>query len=366
MRLAYRNLFQNKTRLALSLGGVALAVMLILLLNGLLAGMNTQITSYLKRTPGEILVAQSGVSNLLGATSLLPTDILDSVQQTAGVEKAIPILSQFVILDLHGKKQPAYLVGYDTRLGGGPWELVEGRQPETEGEMVFDQVLARRHEIQVGDTYEVIGKSFEIVGLSEDTTSWMTSFIFIPKTAAESLLRAPGSTSFVLVAVNKTHAVEEVQRGLDEIPGADALLKTTVAANDLKLFAKVFSAPLRLMVGIAFLVGVLVVGLVIYTATIERQREYGALKAIGARNSVLYQVVAAQALFSALSGSLVGVLLAYGAGQVIMLVRPQFLVTITPEDAAVAFASGLAMALAAAIFPARVIAGLAPAEVFRR
>jgi putative ABC transport system permease protein len=65
MFLARRNLFQDITRLALSVGGVALAVMLILLLNGFLAGMNRQITSYLTYSPGSLILSQKGVSNLL-------------------------------------------------------------------------------------------------------------------------------------------------------------------------------------------------------------------------------------------------------------------------------------------------------------
>lgn len=69
MSLARRNLFQDKTRLALSIAGVALAVMLILMLKGFLAGMHRQIISYLDQSPGSIVVAQEDVVNLLGATS---------------------------------------------------------------------------------------------------------------------------------------------------------------------------------------------------------------------------------------------------------------------------------------------------------
>lgn len=365
MRLAARNLFQSKTRLILSLLGVAMAIMLILLLNGFLNGMNRQITSYLNQSPGEVLVAQEGVGNLLSATSLLPADILSKVEDVTGVEATVPILSQFIILELHNKKQPAYLVGYDPAVGGGPRELFEGKQPETGDQIIFDRVLAERHDIQIGDWYDVMGKPFEVIGLSENTTSWMTSFIFVRKEAAESLLRAPGATSFLLVSVRSGDDVENVRQHLSDLAGVDALLKTTVAANDLELFAKVFSGPLRLMVGIAFLVGVLVVGLIIYTMTVERQREYGALKAIGARNWLLYRVVTLQALSLTLSGAFVGMLLAYAAGQIIMAARPQFLVLISPADVAVAFAAGLSMALLAALFPARVLAALAPAEVFR-
>jgi ABC-type antimicrobial peptide transport system permease subunit len=105
---------------------------------------------------------------------------------------------------------------------------------------------------------------------------------------------------------------------------------------------------------------------VIYTATVERQREYGMLKAVGARNQVLYQVVLVQALAASLMGSLAGVLLAYGAGQWIMAARPQFLIVLDPTDVVWALLAGLGMALVAALFPARMVAGLAPAEVFRK
>jgi len=366
MHLARRNLLQDKTRLALSVSGVALAVMLILVLNGLLAGMNRQITSYLDRSPGTLIVAQKGVSNLLGATSLLPPGAASEVEAVDGVDKIIPLLSQFVILDLHGKKQPAYMLGYQAEQGGGPWEMGAGREPASDTEMVMDSVLASRHNLQIGDGFEIMGQEFTIVGFSAGTSSWMTSFFFIRISAAEKLLRAPGATSFLLVTPAQGVAPEDLRDELNVVSGANALTKSEMAANDLKLFSKVFSAPLRLMVAIAFLVGTMTVGLVIYTATVERQREYGVLKAIGAANQLLYRVIVIQALVAALAGALFGVLLAYGAGQWIMAARPQFLIVFDPRDVMWALLAGLGMALAAALFPARMVAGLAPAEVFRK
>ena len=370
MFLARRNLFQDKTRLALSIGGVALAVMLILLLNGFLTGMNRQITSYVDHSPGSLMVAQKGVRNLLGATSILPPGAAGEVEAVDGVEEVVPILSQFIILDLHGKKQPAYMIGYEpggaVGQGGGPWQLNAGREPATDTEMVFDSILARRHDLQIGDTFEIMGQDFTIVGLSDGTTSWMTSFFFIRSAAAEKLLRAPKAVSFLLVTPTGGSASEDLLGRLNELPGLNALTKDELSANDLKLFAKVFSAPLKLMVGIAFLVGTMIVGLVIYTATVERQREYGVLKAIGAANRILYRVVVTQALVAAVTGALFGVLLAYAAGLWIISVRPQFLIVFDPRDVLWALLAGLGMALAAALFPARVVTGLAPAEVFRK
>ena len=121
MSLARRNLLQDRTRLALSVSGVALAVMLMLLLNGLLGGMYTQIGAYLDHSPGSLVVAQRGVRNLLGATSLLPPSM-----------DGIPIVSQFIILDLHGCKQPTYMIGNDSSHGSDPWQLVSGRNAKTD------------------------------------------------------------------------------------------------------------------------------------------------------------------------------------------------------------------------------------------
>jgi putative ABC transport system permease protein len=211
-----------------------------------------------------------------------------------------------------------------------------------------------------------MGKDFAIVGLSNGTTSWMTSYFFIRKEAAEDLLLAPDATSFLLLTTSDGADPDNILRRLNDFSGVNALTKKEMASNDLKLFAKVFSAPLQLMVWIAFLVGTMIVGLIIYTATIERQREYGVIKAIGAKNRFLYQIVVTQSLFASIAGSALGILLANGAAQWIMSARPQFLIVFDPVDSGRALLAGLGMALIASIFPTRVMAGLAPAEVFRK
>jgi putative ABC transport system permease protein len=366
MSLTRRNLVQDKTRLILSIGGVALAVTLILILKGFLAGMNRQITSYLDHSPGSIVVAEEDVVNLLGAVSLIPDATAQRAENIRGVDRVIPILSQFIILDLHEKKQPAYMIGYDPREGGGPWQLAEGREPSSKQEMVFDHVLADRHGLKIGDQIEVMGRDFTIVGLSRDTTSWMTSFFFIRKKDAEDLLLSPGATSFLFITTKRASNTEQILQRLNELSKVNALTKKNMSVNDLKLFAKIFSAPLRLMVGISFLVGTMIVGLIIYTAAIERQREYGVIKAIGAKNWFLYKIVVTQAVFASVTGSAIGILLANGAAQWIMSARPQFLITLDPVDSAQALLAGLGMALIASIFPTRVVANLAPAEVFRK
>ena len=365
MKIAWRNLLKDKTRLGLSIGGVALAVMLVLILNGFVSGLNAQIAAYLEHQPGTLVVAQDGVENLSGVTSQLPDSAAGTVK-ARGAAQVIPILIQAIIFEMHGRKQIAYLVGYDSELGGGPWQMGAGREPRNDKEIIFDSILAARHDIQLGDAIEIMDRDFTVVGFSEGTSSWMTGYLFVRKTAAETLLRAPGAASFLLVTPSTRIGTEELKTRLKEVSGIEVLTKQEMIANDLKLFGKVFSTPIQLMAAIAFLVGALVVGLVIYTATVERQREYGVLKAIGARNGMLYRVVTIQALIAAGAGSVLGVAAAFGAAQLIMAWRPQFLITFEPTTIVQSLVAGFVMALLAALFPARVVAGLAPAEVFRK
>ncbi len=362
MLLAYHNLFQDKLRSTLSIAGVGLAIMLILILNGFLLGVDRVASTYLDHAPGSVVVARKDVKSFIASSSLLPPGTADAVRKTAGVAKVAPILTQPVYFELHGQKQFVDMIGYDSRFGGGPWNLVEGREPRADDEMVLDRVLAQQHSIALGDKLPVLNRTFTVVGLSADTATWMMSFMFVRKTAMESLLLAPGATGFLLVTPANGTPASVVRDRLSTLPGTQVLLKSELIANDVALLNRTFNAPLRLMVIIALLVG----GLIIYTSTIERQREYGVLKAIGARNSMLYRVVTTQAGLVAIVGSMLGVGLALGGAQLIMALRPQFLIVIEPLATLEALAAGLVMALLAALFPARLLARLAPADVFRR
>lgn len=364
MLLARRNLLRDRLRLLLSVLGVAVSIGLILLLSGYRAGVYRQASAYLDNTPGSVVVAERGIRDFLGTSSALPPGAEAAVRQVSGVERVIPVVSQFVVFERHDRKDGMFLVGYDPADGGGPWKIVEGREPAADDELVIDRTTARQHQIALDDTLAVLDRTARVVGLSDDTTFWAGSIAFARITMLESLLRAPGLRSFLFVTSAVGVSTETLRDRL-ALPGTEALLKAEVIANDRQLMARVYDAPIGLMVAIAFVVGVLVVGLVIHTATIERRREYGALKAIGARNRTLYRIVAIQAFIAAALGTVGGVGLAFGAGAALMAWRPQFRVDIEPGAVAVVLASSLLMALLAALIPARSIARLEPAEVFR-
>jgi putative ABC transport system permease protein len=362
--LARRNLLRDRTRFLLSVAGVAVSVGLILLLAGYRSGVYVQSSAYLDHTPGSVVVAEHGIRDFLGTSSVLPAGAAEAARQTPGVDQVIPVVSQFVIFELHERKDGFFLIGYDPALGGGPWALVDGREPATDDELVIDRTAATKHGLAIGDQIGLLDRRMTIVGFSDQTTFWSGSIAFARMTTLQSLLRVPTLESFLLVTPVAGTSPEALRDRLS-IPGTEVLLKTDLIANDRKLMARVYDAPIGLMVAIAFVVGVLVVGLVIYTATIERRREYGAVKAIGARNRTLYGVVTTQALIAVSAGAVAGVVLAFAAATALMAWRPQFLVAIEPAAVGVVLIASFAMALLAALIPARAVAQVAPAEVFR-
>lgn len=366
MYLAWRNLLQDKTRFALSVGGVALAIMLVLVLNGFLTGLYQQMSAYLDNQSASVVIASPDANSLMTSTSPLPRGTIDAVRKVDGVVAVIPIFAQFIYIDLHEKRVMVYLIGYDPTIGGGPWRLVAGREPTADNEIVVDRVLAQRHGFQVGDTFSVMGIHLSVVGLADGTSSWLTSYVFIRQSAIAAFMLNNDLTNFLLVTPAPGVTPETLRERLHAALGVNALLKSDAIANDAKLFAGVFSAPLRLMITIAFVVGTLVVGLIIYTNTVERQAEFGVLKAVGAKNGLLYRIVLSQAFIAAGIGVAVSIGLALLVAQIIMALRPEFLVAFDVGAIIVATVAGLVMALPAALVPARMVAQLSPAEVLRR
>ena len=364
MLLARRNLAHDPIRLLLSILGVALSVMLILVLSGYLAGIYRQASAYLDHVPGSFVVSEKGVRTFAGSSSFLSPAVLDTVAVTPGVQGVVPIILQSAVLQLHDRKEIASVVGYDPGRGGGPWDLAAGRAPETDEEIVLDRVVADQHGIAIGDRLALLDRSMTVVGLSNGTSLWIGSYAFARATAVQALVRAPGAWSALFVTPEPGTTIDDLRARI-ALAGVDVLAKADKIEADRKGIARIYDAPLGLMVGIAFVVGVLVVGLVIYTATIERRREYGALKATGMRNGTLYRVVTGQALLAALGGGVGGVALAFGIATALVAWRPQFPIAIEPGAVVAALLASLAMAFLAAIVPARAIGRLAPADVFR-
>jgi putative ABC transport system permease protein len=119
------------------------------------------------------------------------------------------------------------------------------------------------------------------------------------------------------------------------------------------------------MLLIGFVTGIAVMGLITYTAVVDRMREYGVLKAVGASGLWLRRVVILETLARAGLGFVLGTGLSYLAAQLIMLVFPQFTLVIRLETIGIVGLFSLVMTMFAAILPIRRVAAIDPAVVFR-
>jgi putative ABC transport system permease protein len=357
--LARRNLLAEPRRLAAASAGVGLALMLILLLDGLWAGIRANVTTYTDNVGADLYVAEPGTANFLGAVSVVPADIVDLVRSDPDVEWAVPVRALSSIVDLHETKVAVFVVGSVPGERGGPWSLSSGRAAQRDDEVVVGDVTARRHGMRLGDTLDLMGRSFTVVGTGPD--AFMASFVFLTHAATDGLLTASGTTSFVLLG---THDAAAVRTRL-ATTGLAVLDRDELARNDLALMTRAYGVPLRVMVAVAFLIGSLVIALSAYTAISDRRREYGIVKAIGAQGRYLASLALQQTMLVAAAGLVAGGVLFLVGRAVISHARPQFLVLATASGVGRAVGAAVLMGVVAAIVPARRLARLEPAAAYR-
>ena len=358
--LARRNLLAEPRRLAAGVAGIGLALMLILLLGGLWAGIHPQSAQYVDATGAALWVLPPGTRTLFAEGTQLPTSTLATVRTTPGVDWAAPTWGLYAILNLHDTKAAVVLIGSTPDQPGGPWALARGRAPTADDEVTIDRVLAGKHGLGLGDRLIVADRSYRVVGITRHA-GFMIGYVFATHRAVETLLGAPGKTNAILVGTAQPTAV----RTRLEASGLTVLDTPTLRRTAVQLNTKVFGSPLRLMVAIAFAAGVLIVALTVYAQVAERRREYGICKALGASSRRLAALAVAQTLVMAALGLAAGGLLLAAGRTLLAWARPQFEVVITPGLLVQAVGAALVMALLAAIIPARRLARLDPATAYR-
>ena len=120
-----------------------------------------------------------------------------------------------------------------------------------------------------------------------------------------------------------------------------------------------------LIVGLAFIVGIAITSLTIFTTTVEKTREFAVMKAIGFNNMDLFQLVVFQSFLIGLLGFVFGAILTLILSRFIDRLVAQFIVFVRWQDLLIVLGATLLMAFAAAIVPARRVGGLDPGAVFR-
>jgi len=365
-RLAWRNLFQNVTQFLLGAGGVALALLLMLALDALLAGSEENLVAYIENSGADIYLAQSGVNNMHMAASAITRSDMQRAGRVEGVLSASPILYTSTSVEVHGSRVLAYIIGYnpDSALGG-PRSVIAGTTRVNQNEAIIDEAVARAQDVWLGDRVDIFGETFTVVGITQGLTSIVNSTVFIHISDFERL-RPGDAISYALLDTVSGYDTRVVAQAIvDQYPGINALPRAEFSREERQIIRDMSTEVLIIMNFSGFLIGLAVTALTLYTATLNKRQEYGVLKALGAKNRHLYAVVVAQAVLSLGIGFVVAVGIVELLSIILPGVEPGVVVTLTIPGTMRVLGVSLVIGVASALAPAVQIARLDPAQVFR-
>lgn len=367
IRVALRNLFQNRSRLLVSTGGVALALLLILALDGIMSGFERTAVLYIDNAGADVWVAQAGVRNLHMTSSSLPAADIARVSRVQDVAGATPIRYMTDIIHGPSGQSWAYIIGLPAGAAAGAPPRADGKRVPGPGEAVLDRSVAGSLGVTLGGRVSVLGRSLRVSGLSEGTASPLLAVLFV-ETHDFATLRATGDTiSYILVTAKPgVDATALAARIEQTVPGVTAQSRADFAASEQATIRNMTSGIIVIMNSAAFLVGLAVVAVTVYTATLARRSEYGTLKAVGAGNRRLYALVVAQAVGSVVIALVAGIALTMLLGVLVPVVQPQIALDVVPWSVLKTSLMAVAIAGMAAAIPVRQVARLDPAAVFRR
>jgi putative ABC transport system permease protein len=367
LRLAYHNLFQNRVRLAMSTGGVALALVLILALDALFVGMERDITAYIDNSEADIFVSQPGVRNMHMASSWIPEDTVDKVANVPGVSEVTPILYLENVMTAGDEPYPVYVIGLPEQAQKGlPWEIREGERLPGPGEAVIDAGIADTAGVHLGDSISILGFQFMVGGLAEGTANLVNSVAFVSASDFLEISGTEEAVSFVLATVDSGESAASVASRIEtDLGDVTAQTQDEFSKQERQVVRDMATDIVAIMNVSGLMIGLAVMGLTVYTATLARRAEYGVLKALGANSRQLYGVVLAQAIYSVALAFVVAI----GITLLLSMTIPQFIPSLSlylsPTSALKVSSLAVVIAGFSAVIPIMQIAGLDPALVFR-
>ncbi len=375
LRLVLGTLLHQPGRTVLSVLALGAAIAVMLLFGGFRSGLYSQLRDFPEQLQADLVVSQAGVSNLAAARSSLPQKTRKALLAVPGVASAHALTVLPLIFRRHGIATPVQVIAYVDL--GAPAELDSGRHIEVAREIVIDRSLAADHDLSPGDRVDVLGWSFEVVGVSRGTAAMFTPAVFarfsdlvdlfLSGDLSEELQADAPLLSHMLVQVEPGAELAAARAGIErELAWVDVHTPAELGAADELMGRRLLGPVLGLLVGLSYVIGALVVGLTLYGSVLARIRDFAVLAALGAGRRRLVSLVLLEALAVSAFAFLLGLIAASSGAVLIEFSQPDYLVSplagwAVPRTAAVVFV----LALLGASAPLRRVLAVDPALVFR-
>ncbi len=328
--LAFKTLFYERGRLFISLIGISFSTILALIGVAFYFGMMANATSLIRNTDGDIWITSKNIQNFDFALPF-PEERINQVRALPDILWAEKILYLYGFIKLpNGGRNQVVAVGFNPDNGiGGPWSMYVGRPSDVKGGryMIMDKTSEQQlGRLELGTIWELsIGpeQPFKVVGFSQGIKSFTTvPVVFISYQQGQNILSEIGwerYTFFIIAKVRDKNKIDDVMKALRSTMRDNDVFKKEEFVRKTVIYWTVqtgMGMAFFIMAAITILIGGTIVGQTIYASTMEHLREYGTLKAIGARNRDIYQVIFSQAGISAIIGYIIGtifILLVRGA-----------------------------------------------------
>lgn len=354
-----RNVFHRPVRTVITVIAVAVEVTLVIIVVGLTSGL---LMDAAKRTEGvgaDIMVQPPSASVFMAFSGApMPISIADKLQELEYVQAVAPVLVQFNSVN---GLDVVYGIQPDTfRAVSGGFVLHQGRELQDVNDILVDDIYARAKKVKVGQTLHILEHDFHVAGIVEHGKG---ARLFVLMSTLQDMSGTHDKASVFFVKCDRsdhTAAVADEVRGLlpryEIRPLKDYIsLMTSSNLPGLNVFINV-------MIGIAVAIGFLVIFLSMYTTIIERTREIGVLKSLGASKGYIVEVVLSETTVLCAGGVAAGIGLSYLMRVVLLRIFPSLTILITPKWIVLAGLIAVVGGLLGAAYPAWLASRRDPVE----
>ncbi len=329
----------------MSVVAIGVQVAMVLTLVGVSRGMLEESVRQKRGTGADILVRPPG-SAIIGFSGDMKAGVVNVVRELPEVELAtgtlvVPIGNVDSVTGLNLEEFG--------RMNGG-FRYVEGGPFQGPNDVIIDEVMAKNKKLHAGDTYKgLINRDWRVSGVVQ---SGMLARIFLPLPQLQELESRSNLVTVIYVKLKDPKQTDAVVKELKQ-----RLVDYKIYSMD--EFASLFSIDsipilktfINVVIGLGLFVGFLVVGLSMYTAVLERTREIGVLKALGASPAYIMRLLLAETVLLAVIGSIVGIIFTYGTRWAMNTFVPSMSTVIAPDWWPIASCIAITGALIGAIYP---------------
>jgi putative ABC transport system permease protein len=371
--LAFRNLFHDRIRLAVTMVGILFSIVLVAVQLGLYLGARNIIVSMIDRSEGDLWIMAYGTKNFEEAQPIGLREKFAALS-TPGVAKAVPLIVSFTDWRKPtGGATLVVIVGADAEDGGlKPWNVVEG---DVTGLGARDAVIVDKSYLSdlglngVGDTAQIGSSRVRISGLTDGIRSFtVTPYVFTTLNRARSLLDMPSDNlTYVLVKLEPGADAEAVRAELrTKVPDNEVLTKAEFHDRSLNHWLFATGAGVALIGGaiLGLVVGTVIVAQTLYSSTKDHLNEFATLRALGSSSGYIHRVILAQAALSAVLGYALGMIIAMAV--VYFSEQTPLPIIMTPGLATLLLGLTVAMCAISALSAIGKVMRIDPAVVFSR